>query len=294
MAFLRALTPVLCGSLALAGCSGPDVLNALTPSSGYRLVKDIAYGDGPRRKLDLYVPDGPEVADGPLPTVVYFYGGSWQTGTKDDYRFIGQAFAARGYQVVVPDYRLYPEVRYPDFLEDAAAAVAWVAARAGEAGRRAGPIFLLGHSAGAYNGAMLALDRRWLSAAGVDRDRTVAGFAGLAGPYDFLPLVDPALMEIFGPKDARPLTQPIRYADAGAPPMLLATGADDDTVRPKNSANLAARLRDLGSRVEAPVYDRVGHLMIVAALARPFRFLAPVLDDVDSFFRRRMAEAAHG
>lgn len=290
---MRALTPLLCGSLALAGCSGTDVLNAFSSETGFRTTKDIAYGDGDRHKLDLYVPDSIP-AGTPAPTIVYFYGGSWQTGSKQDYLFLAAAFAKRGYQVAIPDYRLYPEVRYPAFLEDAAAAVAWVAKHAGEAGRPAGPIFLLGHSAGAYNGAMLSLDPRWLAAAGVDRSETIAGFAGLAGPYDFLPLIDTNLKTIFGPKDERPRTQPIAYVTADAPPMWLGTGDDDVTVLPKNSRNLAARLRQAGVRVEAPKYRRVGHLMIVAALAPPFRFLAPALEDVDRFFKSLMERRADG
>lgn len=291
MRLIRRFMPVVCGAMALAGCSGPDFLNAMAPSDGYALTRDVAYGAGPRRMLDVYTPDG---AAGALPTIVYFYGGSWQNGTKDDYRFLGEAFASLGYQVVVPDYRLYPEVRYPAFLEDAAAAVAWVAANDGAvAGRPASAILLMGHSAGAYNGAMLALEPGWLDRAGVARER-IAAFAGLAGPYDFLPLVSPNLKTIFGPEDERPHTQPINHVSPNAPPMLLATGPDDETVLPKNSRNLAAALRASDVRVETPIYDRVGHLMIIAAIASPFRFLAPVRADVDRFFRQALAGRPNG
>lgn len=277
MSFIRATAPLICGALGLAGCSGSDVLNALTPGAGYELTIDVAYGGHPRQQLDIYVP-----ADGATAkaTIVYFYGGSWQSGAKDDYRFLGQAFAARGYRVVVPNYRHYPEIRYPVFLEDSAAAVAWTQRTIGDDV----PLFVMGHSAGAYNAAMLALDPRWLSATGVKEVQAIDGFVGLAGPYDFLPLVDPNLMEIFGPKDKRARTQPINYVTANAPQMLLLTGGDDETVLPKNSRNLAAKLNAVGGKATLKEYSGVGHLRIIGAISWPMRFIAPTLVDADAFF----------
>ena len=278
MGLIRATAPLICGALGLAGCSGTDVLNALTPGAGYEAQQDIAYGVHPRQKLDVYIP-----ADGATAkaTIVYFYGGSWQVGVKDDYRFLGQAFAARGYRVVVPDYRLYPGVRYPAFLEDAAAAVIWTKASVEDGS----PLFLMGHSAGAYNAAMLALDPRWLAAAGGASEQPVDGFVGLAGPYDFLPLVDPNLMEIFGPKAGRGRTQPINYVTADAPPMLLLTGGGDTTVLPKNSRNLAAKVNAAGGKATLKEYGGVGHLRIIGAVSWPMRFFAPTLEDADAFFK---------
>jgi acetyl esterase/lipase len=269
--------PLVCGALALTGCSGTGFLNALTPRDGYSLDAGVRYGDGPRRLLDVYTP---AAANGTTPTLIFFYGGSWQTGERQEYRFVGQAFAAKGYRVVIPDYRLYPEVRYPTFLEDAAAAVAWAARTADEGA----PIFLVGHSAGAYNAAMLALDPRWLASVGLSR-RAIEGVATLAGPFDFLPLEDPDLMAIFGPMDERPKTQPIAYVDGAAPPMLLLTGDADDTVYPRNSIRLAAAIEAAGGQVAFKQYPGLGHLRIVGALAKPTRFLGPVRDDIVNYFR---------
>lgn len=270
---------VFCAAITTAGCSGPDVLNALTPNSGYVLKPDIPYGDGPRQRLDLYLPDkaAESVA---FPTIVFFYGGSWQTGAREDYRFVGEAFASLGYQVAIPDYRLYPEARFPEFLKDSAAAVAWAKANS------AGPLFLAGHSAGAYNAAMLALDARWLADVGLDPASDVAAVATLAGPFDFLPLTSPALKEIFGPEDGREATQPINYVSPTAPPFFLATGPDDETVLPKNSVRLSEALAAAGGSAELRYYDRVGHLTIVAALAKPLRFLAPARADFHTFFQQ--------
>lgn len=265
----------------LVACSGSAFVNALTPRSGYTVERGIAYGEGPRRRLDLYMPDdaGPDA-----PVLVFLYGGGWDSGDRAMYRFVGQAFAARGYVTVIPDYRIYPEVLWPGFLDDGAAAVVW----AQENAPSRGPLLLAGHSAGAYNAAMLALDRRWLEAQGAS-PAALAAVAGLAGPYDFLPLQDEDLKIIFGPEEERPRTQPINYVDGSGPPMLLVTGGGDTTVDPANSTRLAERIRQKGGTAEVKVYDRVGHIAIVGALAAPLRHLAPVLDDMDRFFRRTIA-----
>jgi acetyl esterase/lipase len=263
----------------LAGCSGTAVVNALTPRSGYTVQRDLDYGSGQRQRLDLYLPDDAG-ADAPL--LVFFYGGNWQSGSKDLYRFVGQAFASRGYVTAIPDYRVYPEARYPDFVADGAAAVAWL--RTHPAAGNGRKLFLAGHSAGAYIAAMLALDRQWLGSSGCG---PVTAAAGLAGPYDFLPLQDETLIEIFGPGPASPQSQPVHHVAPGDPPMLLATGRDDATVRPRNSLVLGERLQAVGVEAQVIEYPGLGHVGIVAALAAPLRFLAPVLDDVDGFLRRQ-------
>ena len=278
----RALA-VAAAASSLAACSASALVDALTPRSGYTIERDLAYGPGARQRLDLYRPDG---ADDDAPILVFFYGGNWQSGSKDLYRFVGQAFASRGYVTAIPDYRVYPEARYPTFIEDGALAATWLEARPTTAGAR--QVFLAGHSAGAYIAAMLALDPRWLGEATTGSGcRRIAAMAGLAGPYDFLPLKDATLKEIFGPGPASPASQPINHVAAGDPPMLLATGTDDRTVRPRNSVALAERLEAAGVAAELIEYPGLGHIGIVAALAAPLRFVAPVLDDVNAFLRRQ-------
>lgn len=211
--------------------------------------------------------------------MVFFYGGNWQSGSKDDYLFVAEALASRGFVVVVPDYRLYPEVRYPAFLEDGAAAVSWsldnLAAWGGDPHR----VFLMGHSAGAYIAAMLAFDDRWLG----PRRAQVRALVGLAGPYDFLPLVDPALKIIFGTEPDLKRTQPITFVDDRAPAVQVISGEGDGTVRVGNSQRLAAKIRATGGIAEERYYPDVSHLALVGSLAAPLRFLAPTLDDVTAF-----------
>ena len=269
--------------LLAGGCSPVGILNALSPD---RLVaQSIPYGDGPRRSLDVYAPEpDPSRRDAP-PVVLFLYGGSWDSGSKAIYRFVGGALAALGFIVVIPDYRLYPEVRYPDFLDDCAAALAWTRRHATRFGAAATPPFVMGHSAGAYNAAMLTLDPRWLARAGMSPRADLRGMVGLAGPYDFLPLDTDELRRIFAP--GRPLrsTQPIDHVDGRNPPVLLLAGSADKTVQPSNSTRLAARIRLAGGVVEERLYPGVDHLQILGAFAGSLRFLAPSLRDSASFMR---------
>ena len=264
-------------ALTTFSCSPVQILNGLAPS---RLVADgVAYGAEPRQKLDIYRPSG---ADGPFPVVVFLYGGGWNSGDRAMYRFVGGALAGNGLVTVIPDYRIFPEVKFPSFLQDNAAAMRWIRDHIGMYGGNSGPIFLMGHSAGAYNAAMLGLDPAWLEPVGLHRT-DLRGVIGLAGPYDFLPLESDELRAIFGPPAQLPQTQPINFVDGKAPPMLLLAGARDTTVDPSNSVRLAARIRQAGGVVEEKIYPGIDHEEIVGSLGVPLRFLAPTLKDCLSF-----------
>jgi acetyl esterase/lipase len=286
------------GAIALvsAALSPPAaILNSLTALQRYQVTTDLPYADGVRRKLDVYRPR--DAAEAPV--IVFFYGGSWQSGTKSMYRFLAATLAARGYVVVVPDYRLYPEVGFPDFLTDAALAVRWT--HDNIAGFRGDPrrIFLMGHSAGAHIAAMLALDREWLNAAGLDSSRDIAGLIGISGPYDFLPIRDTILQTIFGGSD-RPQTMPINFAGRDEPPALLLTGGDDTVVDPGNTLRLAAKLKRNGNDTTEVTYRRFGHMTILAAFAPLAGTFFRPMRDLDAFTTRiaprpqHAAEAAPG
>jgi acetyl esterase/lipase len=276
----RTLAALLLAPLASA-CAPLALINGLTPTDTFRRETALAYGALERQKLDLYIPASGAT---PAPVVVFFFGGSWRSGSRGDYLFVGEALAARGFVAVVADYRLYPEVRYPDFVADSALAVRWVSENVARSGGDPERLFLMGHSAGAYNAAMLAFDEQYLGRAGV-RPRAVRGFVGLAGPYDFLPLTSRLLQNVFGYPDTSPSTQPINAVRAGAPPVLLLTARNDVIVSPGNSARLAARLRSVGGRVREIGYDGLDHGTLLGALAVPLRDRAPVLDDLAGFVR---------
>jgi len=270
-------------------CTLLEALNALTPTDTHRRLDHLAYGEHPRQVMDLYLPLGTAPA-GAWPVLLFLYGGSWQSGEREEYRFLGEALAACGILAAVADYRLYPEVRFPGFLEDSAAALAWLRAEAPRHGGDASRLFVAGHSAGAFNAAMLALDARWLAAHGLT-PATLAGWVGIAGPYDFRPLLDRALMAIFNPPDDPETTpadtQPIFYANAAAPPALLVAAHEDHVVYPGvNTGGMAQRLRALRVPVTERYYRHANHYTVVGAFAGVLRPLAPVLDDVCTFVAR--------
>lgn len=279
---------VLVGALGalLSACSPAALLNATIPNQAV-VERDIAYAPGPRRTLDVYRPAGP-VQDAPV--VVFLYGGSWTGGSKSIYPFVAQTLAGRGAIVIVPDYRLYPEVTYPAFLQDNAAAVAWAVRYTRTAGAGGG-IFVMGHSAGAYNAAMLALDPALLRDAGVDR-RELAGVIGLATPADFLPSRDPDVIPVFGPANT-PASQPLAFADGTNPPLLLLHGDADTTVMPRNTVTLASAITRRGGPVETRFYPDTGHIGLILDVAPVFQGRAPVLDDIWRFVQaHRPGQAA--
>lgn len=272
---------LLAGILSLALLSPLTVLNGLARLSRYEATLDIPYAPGARRALDVYVPARSAAA--PRPVVVFFYGGGWEEGDKGLYPFLAAALTGRGFVTVIPDYRVYPEVRFPAFIEDAALASRWVSQHIAEYGGDPNRVVLMGHSAGAQIAAMLTFNARYLETVGLEPRRDVRGLVGLAGPYDFLPLHSAVLKQIFGPESGLAATQPINFVEPGAPPAFLATGSGDQSVDPGNSARLAARIREHGGAATVRFYPRLDHRTIIGAFSPPLRVLAPVLDDVAGF-----------
>ena len=270
-----------------AACSPLAALNALGPRDRgvRRLAAGVRYGDDPRQKMDVLGPTGE--ANGPRPMLVFFYGGGWDSGSRAHYGWAAHALAARGFVVALPDYRLVPTVRFPGFIEDAAAATA----RAGELARtwsgdpeRLG---VLGHSAGAHLAMMIALDRRYM--AGVGAPGLIRAAAGLAGPYDFLPFDVPASINAFGRAPDPTLTQPVTFVRPDAPPLWLGHGTEDQVVHAEDTIILCERMTAAGGRCEARLYEGLNHADLIATFSPLFRGKAPVLDDVAAFFRRELA-----
>jgi acetyl esterase/lipase len=286
MSGLRKISAVVFAALTLGACSTADFLNAVAPRDGITITKDIAYGAGPRHMLDVYAP-----AKADAPVVVFFYGGGWTSGDKNIYRFLGSAMAARGVMMVVPDYRLYPEIRFPAYVEDAAQAVAWARANAAKYGGDPNNIFLMGHSAGGQIATLLALNKDYLAAVNMTPAR-LRGVIGIAGPYDFLPLTDPVYKSLFGPEERWPLSQPVTFVTPGAPPMFLAAAEKDDIVWPRNTYRLSAKLRENGDDVTVKIYPSVGHLTIIGAFSSTLSFLAPVRSDTLDFIASHIKPAS--
>lgn len=264
--------------LSLTACSPAALLSGLdrVRSGGdtTKLASGIGYGADPRQKLDIWAPRHPNGTA--LPVVIFFYGGGWSGGSRGGYGFAGAAYASKGFVAVLPDYRLVPQVRFPSFVEDGALAVRWVRDNIARFGGDPARITLAGHSAGAYNAAMLALDHHFLRDAGVDPG-IVRAAALLSGPYDFYPFTDARSMAAFGRWPRPADTQPIHFAGKDAPPIFLAHGTADTVVKPRNSIRLAERLRAAGAPVELHLYRGASHVDLAASLSRTLRGRTPAL-----------------
>jgi acetyl esterase/lipase len=271
---------------AQRGFSAADILNLWKPVGAWEKNEELSYGPAARQKLDVYRPRHARGA----PLLVFFYGGSWQNGSRDLYPFLGTSLAAQGIVTVVPDYTVFPPACFPAFLQDGARAVGFARMMAREWGADPERLVLMGHSAGAHIAAMLTFDPQWLAAARLDAHQDVAGFVGLAGPYDFLPIKSRVLQRIFGGA-ARPETQPINFVTGREAPSLLIAARRDTLVDPDNSVRLAARIRERGGAVEERVYARVNHFTLIGSFAPGLRMLAPALRDVTDFVWRVTARS---
>lgn len=242
-----------------------------------------------QQSYDIYYPvgAGKECGDRKFPSLLFFHGGSWRDGDRSSYAFVGRAFAARGFITFIADYRKAPEHRYPDFVEDAAQAIASAHRElkqkaCGDPDR----LFVMGHSAGAHIAMLAALDPQWLPRYGLDAS-AVAGIIGLAGPYDFLPFTSDAARDALGHWPRPVETQPVHFANGNAPPLLLLTGDADTTVKPRNSKILAQKINENAGKADLRLYPEVTHSGIIMAVARPFRSKAPVIDDVLAFTQKQ-------
>jgi acetyl esterase/lipase len=272
---LLAMLPAL-----LTACSATDLLNATVRDDTYVCTDGVQYGPDPRQRFDLYQP---AVAARNAPLVVFFYGGSWSSGDRADYRFVGEALASKGIVTMVADYRLSPAVRYPVFVQDSARMVRHAIKTASQYGASASRVYVMGHSAGAYNAAMVALDDRWLAAEGL-RPAQLAGWIGLAGPYDFLPIGDRKTQVAFEWPNTPADSQPLVHASKRSPPALLLAPTQDSVVSPERSTvAMARKLEASGVRVESALFDGVSHVTLVASMASVLRSRAPVLARVQAF-----------
>ena len=265
-------------------------LDRLTPArdKARKVADGISYGPKDRQRLDIWVPADKRRPQGPLPVIIFFYGGGWHSGARQDYGFAGAAFADQGFVAVVPDYRLVPTVRYPAFLWDAALALRWVRKHIAEHGGDPGRIVVSGHSAGAYIASMLAIDRRWLEGVKLPQD-TISAAVLLSGPYDFAPFRERRGRGAFGHWPDPAETQPITHCHAGAPPILLLHGSSDRIVFAKNSRNLFARLEACGAPATLKIYAGANHADPMVAVSRTFRGRLPVMQDVVAFLRSVLA-----
>nr|WP_137677106.1 alpha/beta hydrolase [Parerythrobacter lutipelagi] len=263
--------------------NGPAVLDTVDRlTAGARdtqMLEKHVFGAAPAQKLAVY---GPIEPDSSRPVLIFSHGGSWRAGDPDDYGFVARTFVPEGFVVVLAGYRLNPEVEFPAMLEDTASVVAWTRQNIHRHGGDPDAIFIAGHSAGAYNAVMTALDSQWLAREGLQTE-VLAGVIGLAGPYDFYPFDSDSTRASFsGAPDPGTTTQPVAFVRGDAPPMLLMTGEKDTTVKPRNSRVLARQLEAAGGRADLRLFSEMDHYDILVRTASPWSD-RQIIDEVRDF-----------
>lgn len=271
-------------ALFLTGCTqvGLGVANIPAKFSSIEIKKDIAYGAEDWQKLDLYVPEDAKKTN--VPVLVFFYGGRWTDGSKDMYKFVGHAYAKKGYLVAIADYSKYPNVKFPSFVEDGAKAIAWTYNNAGDYGGDINNVFVMGHSSGAHIAALVTADDAYLKTEGLDNN-IITAFAGLSGPYDFIPEAAD-LKDMFGPPKNYPLMQVPTYVEGDEAPMLLIWGDQDEAVWRRNLDRLEAKIKKENGQVKTIIYNDVDHVGTVSSLTWFLRSKAPVFKDTLKFFEK--------
>jgi acetyl esterase/lipase len=308
------------------------LMNFVARSNDVSRVKDIGYGKKSevvfeRHNLDIYVPSKLNGYDTKIvatrkPVIVFVYGGAWDTGHKDDYKFAAMEFAKLGYITAVPNYRLYPEAKFPHFIEDVALACTTLPCQLNallphvfQSAINGSPldIILIGHSAGAHTVAMLNSQPEYLKQAEskvLNRVKAptndeaalinIKSCIGMAGPYD-LPLDDPLVVGKFDGIELHSISEkhkdpghvhnshdanPINFAHKGMAPMLLMHGRADETVGLYHLERFAKRLKALGVSHETIIYDKVPHKHMVAGLAVLFHGFNDVFKDIKHYLEK--------
>ena len=282
---MKILLIFICFSF-VSGCTKLMFATANAPKITYegKIFNDISYGLESRQSLDIYVPE--QAQQQSLPVVVFFHGGRWTFGSKDQYKFVGMSLSSLGYIVVLPNTRLFPEVKFPTFVEDAADSIAWVFNNIGEYGGNNNHFFVSGHSSGAHIGALLTANNKYLQAEGLT-NQIISGFAGLAGPYDFEPKAED-LKDMFGPPENYPNMAVTTFIKGDEAPMLLMYSADDETVHVRNLEKLKAGIQAKQGKVNSIIYESGGHTGTVAAFSWANPSELPVKEDIDAFFRQHI------
>lgn len=248
---------------------GLSLINLLARSASYS-VAQRCYGDSHRHQYDCYLHKDKNDS---RPKVIFLYGGNWQSGARGDYRFVADTLCTLGFDVFIPDYRLYPEARFQQILEDTANAVNRIMADFSH-----GPIFMIGHSAGAQMGALLTLNKALLQT-----PERIRGFIGLAGPYDFFPFTEDSHWDLFAPEEKYPDSQPVNFVNSDAPPLYLLHGEADSRVRRGHSKSLMEKQREAGGRASREVYANMGHIDILLSFSRIHRRKSRVIKDIKRF-----------
>lgn len=288
------LLKMLCLPFAslVAACSPLGLANTAAKIYPLQVQRDLSYGDQARQNYDLYLPQMPSAKASATPVIIFFYGGSWNSGDKSGYEFVGRRLSSEGYIVAVANYRLYPQVTYPDFLVDSAKAVSAIQKQLQQtqykAMQPASQVVLMGHSAGAYNAAMLALDDHWLAAERLDRRKVVKGWIGMAGPYDLYPIALKDVQPVFHHPNYPAQSNPIDFVTGvdDIPALLMAPSDDEVVSTERNTYALGKKLKDAGEKTKVVTVEGTSHATLVGTLSPILFFkgssMVPIKAFIDS------------
>ncbi|AVX02947.1 arylformamidase [Maritalea myrionectae] len=288
-----AISAVVVGMLAFIALYPPArdqalvATNAAIADKNIQMEKNISFGPDPMHRLDIYAPSDRHATYAQSlknPIVIFYYGGGWRMGEKSFYQFAGAALAAQGYRVVIPDYRLFPEVQFKGFMGDAGRAYQWVWEQLAEPANK--EIVVMGHSAGAHMAALLAYGEQYR----LGEAPRPAAMVGLAGPYSFDPTDWPSTQDIFADVDQADAARPVAFVNDNSPPSLMFHGDRDDVVKLWNQEELAKALDAHNVPHETHVLPDTGHYKILFSLSRPLREKMAVVERIKSFIDRHVDE----
>jgi acetyl esterase/lipase len=216
-----------------------------------------------RAVLDVYCPARKQSLPSHLPTIVWFHGGGLSKGQK----YIPSVLKNKRVCIVAPNYRLHPKVKSPVYIQDAAAAVAWVFKNISNYGGDPSLIFVSGHSAGGYLASMIGLDKKWLSA----HDINANDIAGLI-PFSGHTITHFTVRKEMGIDGKRPIIDemaPLYHVRSDAPPLLLITGDREKEMlgRYEENAYMMRMMKVVGHQQTSLLeLDGYGHNIIAPAL----------------------------
>ncbi|WP_370260759.1 alpha/beta hydrolase [Limnobacter sp.] len=274
-------------AILMGGCSSIQLVNNVSKVYQVEVNNNLPVGHGSRLAYDLYLPNKPASQTASTPVIVFFYGGSWNRGSRSEYEFVGRRLASEGYIVAIPDYRLYPEVKYPDFLIDGAKSVNALIDELRNpryaALRPSKKVVLMGHSAGAYNAAMLAYDPRWLKET-AQSSSVVAGFIGLAGAYNIYPIKDQEVQPVFHHPNYPEQSQPIEFVNNTAPASLI-VAPEQDTIlsTERNSQALHQALTKAGGQSTLVTVSSTDHVTLIGTLSPLLFFKGSTMKPIQNF-----------
>ncbi|WP_227691766.1 alpha/beta hydrolase [Psychrobacter immobilis] len=274
------------------------VVNGITSSGGVGVSKNILYGDEPLQDLDIYYPKAlaqamqaqsatkDAVINDSYPMVVFVHGGSWESGNKEQYAFVGQSLAQAGYVTAVINYRKAPEHVYPDYVEDAAQAIAWSFDNATSLHADPKRLAVVGHSAGAFNVVAAVANEDFLAPYGI-KPKDIKAVIGIAGPYsyDFRKFDSATAFAADATPDE---VMPDRHIKGEQPPYLLLTAENDKIVYATNTIKMTKALKKAGVTVENGEIEGASHATSIGAMAPPLRWLNDVRAQVLTYLNKEL------